>query len=181
MMSPSKLPGGPTQDEVMAVALFKLGLRDGVSMIDVGCGTGKVSIAAAKTGANVVAIDRRPEAIRFAKKESAREGVKNIRFFCTEATEFLADDDRTFDCAFVGGSHGLFEFLPVLATRVRRRIVVNAVLVSTLQTAVTKMQELGIFDEVVQVQIARSHAIAGSIMFRPIDPVYVIVGTGAAC
>jgi cobalt-precorrin-6B (C15)-methyltransferase len=43
------------------------------------------------------------------------------------------------------------------------------------------MQELGIFDEVVQVQIARSHAIAGSIMFRPIDPVYVIVGTGAAC
>ena len=35
-MSPSKLPGGPTQDEVMAVALFKLGLRDGDCMVDVG-------------------------------------------------------------------------------------------------------------------------------------------------
>lgn len=180
-MSPSKLPGGPTQDEVMAVALFKLGLRDGDCMVDVGCGTGKVSIAAARMGVNVVAIDHRAEAIRFAKKEAEREGVKNIRFFCAEAIEYLAGDNRVFDCAFIGGSHGLAEFLPVLAKRVQRRIVVNAVLVSTLQTAVAKMQDIGIFDEVVQVQIARSHAIAGSIMFRPIDPVYVIVGRGAAC
>ena len=180
-MSPSKLPGGPTQDEVMAVALFKLGLRDGDCMIDVGCGTGKVSIAAAHIGANVIAIDRRVEAIRFAKKESKRKRQKNIKFFCAEATEFLQDKDRIFDCAFVGGSHGLADFLPVLAKKVRRRIVVNAVLVSTLHTTVAKMREIGIFDEVVQVQIARSHAIAGSIMFRPIDPVYVIVGTGAAC
>jgi cobalt-precorrin-6B (C15)-methyltransferase len=59
--------------------------------------------------------------------------------------------------------------------------VVNAVLVSTLQAAVDTLQEIGIFDEVVQVQISRSHAIAGSIMFRPIDPVYVIVGKGGAC
>jgi cobalt-precorrin-6B (C15)-methyltransferase len=165
----------------MAVALFKLGLREGDCMVDVGCGTGKVSIAAARIGVNVVAIDRRAEAIRFAKKESEREGVKNIRFFCAEATEFLTDSDRIFDCAFIGGSHGLAEFLPVITRRVRRRIVVNAVLVSTLQAAVDTMQELGIFDEVVQVQIARSHAIAGSIMFRPIDPVYVIVGKGASC
>jgi len=180
-MSPSKLPGGPTQDEVMAVALFKLGLRDGDCMADVGCGTGKVSIAAARMGVNVVALDRRAEAIRFAKKEAEREGIKNIRFFCAEAIEYLKDDDRIFDCAFIGGSHGLEEFLPVIARRVRRTIVVNAVLVSTLQAAVNTMQEIGIFDEVVQVQIARSHAIAGSIMFRPIDPVYVIVGKGASC
>jgi cobalt-precorrin-6B (C15)-methyltransferase len=165
----------------MAVALFKLGLRDGDCMIDVGCGTGKVSIAAAQMGANVIAIDRREEAIRFAKKESEREGVKNIRFFCAEATEFLQDKNRIFDCAFIGGSHRLEEFLPVLAKKVRRRIVVNAVLVSTLHTTVEKMREIGIFDEVVHVQIARSHEIAGNIMLKPIDPVYVIVGKGVAC
>jgi cobalt-precorrin-6B (C15)-methyltransferase len=71
--------------------------------------------------------------------------------------------------------------LPVLAKRVRRTIVVNAVLVSTLHTTITTMQELGIFSEVVHVQIARSQGIAGSIRFWPINPVYVIVGECTAC
>lgn len=180
-MSPSKLPGGPTQDEVMAVALFKLGLRAGDLVLDIGCGTGKVSIAAAQAMAHVVAIDRRAEATRFAKNAAKREGVTTIEFVCGEAHDFLAADSRIFDCAFVGGSHAIAKFLPVLAQRVRRNIVVNAVLVSTLQTTVETMQDLGIFSEVILVQIARSHRISESIMFKPIDPVYVIVGKGAAC
>jgi cobalt-precorrin-6B (C15)-methyltransferase len=180
-MSPSTLPGGSTQDEVMAVALFKLGLRSGDLILDVGCGTGKVSIAAASMVAHVCAIDCRPEAIRYAKKEAGLNRAGNIDFFCTGASEFLAYDDRIFDCAFVGGSKELSEFLPMLAKHVRRRIVVNAVLLDTMQTAVASMRKIGIFCEVVHVQITRSHEVAGSIMFKPIDPVYVIVGKGAAC
>jgi cobalt-precorrin-6B (C15)-methyltransferase len=165
----------------MAVALFKLGLCAGDLVLDIGCGTGKVSIAAARQGAHVAAIDRRAEAIRFAKNAAKREGVITIEFVCGEAHDFLASDSRIFDCAFVGGSHAIAEFLPVLAQRVRRNIVVNAVLVSTLQTTVETMQDLGVFSEVILVQIARSHRISESIMFKPIDPVYVIVGKGAAC
>jgi cobalt-precorrin-6B (C15)-methyltransferase len=180
-MRSSKFPGGPTKDEVMAVALFKLGVHTGDLMLDIGCGTGKIAIAAARLGADVVAIDRQPEAIRFAKKEAKREDIQNIDFSCTEAMEFLLNNDRIYDCVFVGGSHGLSEFLPMLPECVRRVIVVNAVLVGTLQIAVSKMQELGIFLGAVHVQVARSHGIAGSIMFKPIDPVYVIVGKGSAC
>lgn len=180
-MSPPKLPGGPTQDEVMAVTLFKLGLCDGDLMLDIGCGTGKISIAAAKKNVHVVAVDQRSDATRFAQKAAKNEGVKTIEFFCGEACDFLVTDTRIFDCAFVGGSQGIGKFLPVLAQRVRRNIVINAVLASTLETAVRALQDLGIFSEVVHVQIARSHRIAGSIMFKPIDPVYIIIGKGAAC
>ncbi len=165
----------------MAVTLLKLGLRDRDLMLDIGCGTGKVSIAAAKRSIHVVAVDRRAEAIRFARKEAMKEGMETIEFTCIGAYDFLANDNRIFDCAFIGGSHGIGEFLPVLAKRVRRSIVINAVMVSTLETAVRAMQDLGIFSEVIHVQIARSHNIAGSIMFKPIDPIYVIVGKGAAC
>jgi cobalt-precorrin-6B (C15)-methyltransferase len=35
--------GGPTKPEIIAVSLSKLGLRDGDSFADVGCGTGSVS------------------------------------------------------------------------------------------------------------------------------------------
>jgi cobalt-precorrin-6B (C15)-methyltransferase len=180
-MSLPNLPGGPTKDEVMAVALFKLGLQAGDLMLDIGCGTGKVAIASARTATRVCAIDRRPEAIRYARKEALNEGVMNIDFFCTEATRFLNNDKRIFDCAFIGGSQRLSDVIPLLAGHVRRSIVVNAVLVSTLQTAVETMKEIRIFSEVVHVQIAHSREIAGSIMFRPINPVFVVVGKGTTC
>lgn len=180
-MRSSKFRGGQTQDEVMAVALLKLGVQAGDSMLDIGCGTGKISIAAARLGADVVAIDRQPGAIRFADKEAQREGVHTIDFSCTGAQEFLSKNARVFDCVFVGGSQGLSEFLPMLPEYVRRVIVVNAVLLRTLQSAVVIMQELGIFSEAVHVQITRSYGVAGSIMFKPIDPVFVIVGKGLAC
>jgi len=179
-MSGTALAGGPTQDEIMAVSLFKLGLRNTDTLLEIGCGTGKVSIAAARTAKKVFSIDKRPEAIAIAQDAAAGAGTRNIEFFCTDATDFLMAN-QLFDCAFVGGTQQLTEVLPILAKKVRRTIVVNAVLVSTLANTVTTMKHLGIFCEVVQVQVARSHEIAGSVMFKPIDPVFVIVGKGLAC
>ena len=51
--------GGPTQDEIMAVSLFKMGITANDTVLDLGCGTGKVSIAAAGRAKKVYAIDRR--------------------------------------------------------------------------------------------------------------------------
>jgi cobalt-precorrin-6B (C15)-methyltransferase len=179
-MSGTTLAGGPTQDEIMAVSLFKLGLRTTDTLLEIGCGTGKVSIAAARTAAKVFSLDKRSEAVAIARESAEKAGIRNVEFFCSDATDFLTAD-RIFDCAFVGGSQHLAQILPVLAKKVRRTIVVNAVLLSTISQAVATMQQLGIFCEVVQVQVTRSHEIAGSIMFRPIDPVCVIVGKGLAC
>lgn len=179
-MSGTKLAGGPTQDEIMAVSLFKLGLRSTDTLLEIGSGTGKVSIAAAPWVTKIYSVDKRPEAITIARDAAQEKSVRNIEFFCCNAADFLTSD-RIYDCAFVGGTKHLAQILPVLAKKVRRTIVINAVLLSTLDQAVTNLQQLGIFCEVVQVQVARSHKIAGSIMFRPIDPVYVIVGKGTAC
>ncbi len=179
-MSGIKLAGGPTQDEIMAVSLFKLGLRSTDTVLEIGCGTGKVSIAIAQQAAKIYSIDKKSEAIKIARESSQKIPLHNIEFSCTDAADFLAGD-RIFDCAFVGGTQQLALILPVLSKKVKRTIIINAVLLSTLAQAVTAMQQLGIFCEVVQVQVARSHEIAGSIMFKPIDPVYVIVGKGTAC
>jgi cobalt-precorrin-6B (C15)-methyltransferase len=172
--------GGPTQDEIMAVSLFRMAITPDDTVLDLGCGTGKVAIAAAARAKKVYAVDRRPEAIAYAQKAAWKAGADNIEFFCGEASYFLASAPL-FDCAFVGGSQQIETFLPVLAKKVRRVIVVNAVLVSTLATVTDTMQVLGIFREAVHVQVSRSHALGKSFMFRPIDPVYVIVGAGAAC
>lgn len=171
------LKGGPTQDEVLAIALQKLALRPGDRVLDLGCGTGAVAIAAAATAAEVVAIDRRPEAVAHARLAADEAGAQNISFLEAEAGEALPGLGA-FDAAFIGGTRGLVDLLPLLTDRVRRRIVVNAVLVETVHRAVTTMQSLGIYHEAVHVQCARAAPLAGSVYFRPIDPVYVIVGEG---
>jgi cobalt-precorrin-6B (C15)-methyltransferase len=170
-----KLKGGPTQDEIMAISLFKLNLRDGDVVADIGCGTGKISIAAASRAARVIAVDRRHEAICSARENIEQADARNIELYEGEATEMLRHIDRL-DCAFVGGSGSLEEVLGLLAERVTGRIVVNAVLLETVQTAVSAMKRLGIFEEVVHVQVARSSSLAGGMMFRPVNPVFVVVG-----
>ncbi|MDD2472515.1 MULTISPECIES: precorrin-6Y C5,15-methyltransferase (decarboxylating) subunit CbiT [unclassified Methanoculleus] len=173
------LKGGPTQDEVMAVSLAKLKIRPGDRVADVGCGTGKVAIAASKIAEHVYAIDKRSEAIACARGEAAAVGAGNIEFFEGDAVDILPGIGRL-DAAFVGGSRRLPEVLALLADAVQGRIVVNAVMVGTLSEAIASMQRLGIFVEAVHLQVSRSAEIAGGVMFKPINPVYVIVG-GSGC
>ncbi len=179
-MPPKKLPGGPTQDEIMAVSLQKMGLRMTDTVLEIGCGTGKVSVAMARYVKSVTSIDIRPEAVEFAEKTAKDAALGNIRFSTIEATAFL-EHAGEFDCAFVGGSRNLLAILPALTKKVRRTIVINAVLLSTVSDAVSALQELGLFVEAVQVQVSRSHELAGSLMFKPIDPVWIIVGRGSRC
>jgi cobalt-precorrin-6B (C15)-methyltransferase len=173
------LKAGPTQDEVMAVSLAKLGIRPGDRVVDVGCGTGKVSIAASRTAGTVYAIDRRAEAVAYARQEAAAGGAGNIEFLEGDAVDVLPKLGPL-DAAFVGGSRRLPEVLEILARMVRGRIVVNAVMVGTLNEAIVSMQRLGIFIEAVHLQVSRSAGIAGGVMFKPLNPVYIIVG-GSGC
>jgi len=179
-MNGIKLAGGPTQDEIMAVSLLKLGLLKTDTVLEIGCGTGKVTVAMAKIAKKVYSLDKRPEAVSLATETARDAGMDNIEFFSMDATDYLKND-QVFDCAFLGGTKDITEILPVLAKNVKRTMVINAVMVSTLEHAVTTLKELGIFTEVVQVQVSRSYDIAGSIMFKPIDPVFIIVARGAAC
>jgi cobalt-precorrin-6B (C15)-methyltransferase len=174
-MPTTTLKGGSTQDEILAIDLEKLGLRGTDVIADIGCGTGKVALAAAERAERVFAVDRRPEAIAHARLNMERSGRDNITFFQGEALDFLTRTDRL-DCAFVGGSGQLEEVLGLLAKKVDRTIVVNAVLIQTLSTAIRVMKKWGIFKEAIHVQVSRSHELEGQTMFRPIDPVYIIVG-----
>lgn len=171
---------GQTLDEVLAIDLAKLALRPDDHVLDIGCGSGKVSLAMASRVSSVSAVDRDSGAITYARMQAHHAQAENITFFHQEAVDFLEDSGR-YDCAFVGGSGRLAEVLALLASRVERTIVVNAVLLATLRTAVTEMQRLGVFREALQVQVSRSHPIAGDFMWKPADPVYIIIGGCPAC
>ncbi len=144
--------GGPTKPEIIAVSLSKLGLKDGDRFADVGCGTGSVSIEAARIARNltIYAID--------SDVLGSGEAIDSI------------------DCAFVGGTKNIDSILEKLVEKKVRSIVVNAVRIETVVRTIEAMKKLGIFDEVVHVAVSRSAPIAGETMFKPENPVYIVVG-----
>jgi cobalt-precorrin-6B (C15)-methyltransferase len=64
----------------------------------------------------------------------------------------------------------------VLAGKNARSIVVNAVRIETVVNVINKMKELDIFDEVLHVIVSRGVPITGETMFKPENPVYIVVG-----
>jgi cobalt-precorrin-6B (C15)-methyltransferase len=173
------LPGGPTKDEIMAISIQKLGLRSGDIFVDIGCGTGKIAVHAAPFVQKVYAVDIREEAVRCTREEMTRCGICTIEVSCEHGADLLMRLPHV-DCAFVGGTRDLSLVLSLLAEKRVRSVVVNAVLLSTLHEAVSTMERLGIFREAVHVLVSRSSPLGGGLMFRPLDPVYIIVG-GTPC
>jgi cobalt-precorrin-6B (C15)-methyltransferase len=172
--------GGPTKPEIIAVSLSKLGLRDGDRFADVGCGTGSVSIAATRLARDltIYAIDAREEALRATEVNFKNFNIENGRIFAGEASDILGSGELidSVDCAFVGGTKNIGIVLEKLVQKNARSIVVNAVRIETVVRTIEAMKKLGIFDEVVHLAVSRSAPIAGETMFKPENPVYIIVG-----
>ncbi len=71
-----------------------LGDIDGLKLVDLGCGTGILTIGAALLGASeAVGVDVDPEAISLAKEHSLSKNLENTRFVVSEVTDFLEQAD----------------------------------------------------------------------------------------
>lgn len=70
-------------------------LEQGIHVLDLGCGRGKAILHMAKTfpQSTFAGFDASEEAIDFAQREAARQGVTNVRFWVQDATTFDATDE----------------------------------------------------------------------------------------
>ncbi len=170
MLYPS---GTPTQPEIIAVALSKLDLKPADVLADIGCGSGSVSIAAAPLVKHVYAIDNRDEAVRATNENIQERKINNISVLKGDAASVLKDID--FDCAFVGGSKNLEQVLPILIKK-GARFVVSAVRMETSALAIEILKKNNMFREIIQVQISRGRELGGGTMFKPENPVFLILG-----
>lgn len=170
MLYPS---GTPTQPEIIAVALSKLDLKPADVLADIGCGSGSVSIAAAPFVKHIYAIDNRSEAVQATNENTKERGINNITVLKGNATSVLKDID--FDCAFVGGSKNLKEVLQMLIKK-SARFVVSAVRLETSALAIEILKKNNSFREITQVQISKGCELGGGTMFKPENPVFLILG-----
>ncbi len=169
--------GTPTRAEVIAVALSKLNIRPTDIFADIGCGSGSVSISAARWAKYVYAIDNRDEAADAAVENIRESGLANISVLKGEASSLLSDID--IDCAFLGGSKNIEQVLVILMERVPR-FVVSAVRLEIAAFALELMKKNNRFRELLQVHISRGCELAGGTMLKAENPVFLIMG-GKSC
>lgn len=170
-----------TKAEVRANIISKLNIKPCDTCYDIGAGTGSVTVemALAAWEGSVVAIEKKPEGVELIKKNLNRFHIGNTKVLCGEATEILTDNTLpAADVAFIGGSDGHLK--EIMASLIKMnpevRIVVSAIALETLQSAMESFKELGIETEITQISVSKNRGISGLNLMMANNPVYIIKG-----
>jgi ubiquinone/menaquinone biosynthesis C-methylase UbiE len=91
------------REGVEAAAIMSLVSLDGKHLLDVGCGTGRLTVAAAQRGASVYAFDPNAESIARASSSLTDEQRSRVRFAVHDAEALEVPGER-FDLALCGWS-----------------------------------------------------------------------------
>ena len=168
--------GTPTQPEIIAIALSKLNIKSTDLFVDIGCGSGSVSIAASRLAKHVIAIDNRDDAINATSENIKECSIKNISILKGDANILLPDIDM--NCAFIGGSKNIKNVLELLIEKKKPpvRFIVSAVKLETVAIAMEIMKKNNCLKELLQIQISRGNELAGGTMFKPENPIFLVVG-----
>jgi 2-polyprenyl-3-methyl-5-hydroxy-6-metoxy-1,4-benzoquinol methylase len=82
--------------DLTALIFRAAGLREGMRVLDVGCGAGDVSLLAARfvgTAGAVLGVDRSEEAVAVAGKRAQASGAENVTFVTGDAAELQFDTE----------------------------------------------------------------------------------------
>jgi cobalt-precorrin-6B (C15)-methyltransferase len=177
-----KVPG-PTKEEIRVLTISKARLKEGSYVVDVGCGTGGLTVESALQVGNkggVFAIDGDGEAVKLTtsnvEKFDAQDIVKIIH---GKAPEALSDLPKV-DAVIVGGSKSLREVIQVSCGKLKEngRIVVNAILLETASMAIEEIKKLNFKEiDVTLVFVAKGKDIDHGTMMLARNPITIISAT----
>jgi SAM-dependent methyltransferase len=75
----------------------KLGITEGMKVLDLGCGDGTTAVPEAKLGAEVLGVDISSPLVAAGKARAEAEGLGNLEFQEGDATDLNALEDESFD------------------------------------------------------------------------------------
>ena len=86
-----------TMRESGSALVSKLGITEGMKVLDLGCGDGTTAIPAAKSGANVLGVDIAKNLVEAGNARVKSEALENISFQEGDATNLSELKDESFD------------------------------------------------------------------------------------
>jgi cobalt-precorrin-6B (C15)-methyltransferase len=171
---------GPTKEEIRVITISKARLTQGNVVIDVGCGTGGLTVEAAlqvaPTG-KVYAIDEDAQAVKLTtanvKKFGMQESVSILQGIAPGALSKLPKADAI----LIGGSGNLREVLSVCKEKLnlKGRVVINAILLETACIAVDELKKLSFKEiDVTQVMVAKGKQVESGTMMMARNPITIV-------
>ncbi len=178
-----KVPG-PTKEEIRVVTISKARLMEGQTVIDVGCGTGGLTVEAAlQVGGKgrVYAFDEDEAAVALTKSNMQKFGVEgNVSLTRGRAPEALIASPNA-DAIFIGGGGATLRAIIQTAhykLRPTGRIVINAILLETATVAIAELKALGYQDiDVTSISVSKGKQINGGTMMLARNPITIVSAT----
>lgn len=166
-----------TKEEIRAVCIAKLGLREDSVFYDIGSGTGSIAVEAARLSPDlkVFAVERKPEAAELICRNMEKFGVSNIRIIRAYAPEGLADLPAPTH-VFLGGTGGkMKEILQEISKKTEKiRIVATAVSFETLQELLEVSKDEAADDfEICSVAATRTRTLGQYHMLQGENPIWI--------
>ncbi|BFH72281.1 precorrin-6Y C5,15-methyltransferase (decarboxylating) subunit CbiT [Sulfurisphaera javensis] len=170
-----------TKEEIRVLALSKAKLFEGAKFIDVGSGTGSVTVEASLfvgEKGKVWAIEKEKEAVQLTRKNVEKFGLKNVIIIEGEAPEALDHINETVDAIFIGGTERLEEIIVTADKKLKKggRIVIDAILLETVTKALSVLNQLNYKTEVVEVIVAKGMKTSKGYAMISRNPIFIVYG-----
>jgi cobalt-precorrin-6B (C15)-methyltransferase len=174
---------GPTKEEIRVITISKARLYEGAYVIDVGCGTGSLTVEAAllvNQKGRVFAIDHDEEAVKVTKENVEKFQVQNIvKIICGKAFDIMSDLPKV-DAVIIGGSASLRETIQATHQKLKNngKVVINAILLETAVNALDELKKVGFNDiDVAQIFVAKGKEVPSGTMMLAKNPITIISAT----
>ena len=174
-----------TKREIRILTISLLGIEPGDVVVDIGAGTGGLTMEAAYAAApgRVYAVEAKETALELVQQNKEHFQADNVVIIPGKAPAALDQITELVDRVIIGGSGGNMEDLFEWCRNNIRpggRVVANFVTLENAAQATTLMNRYFDNVELIQVGISRGEGIGGLTMLKAANPIFIITGDVAA-
>ncbi|MGG7144881.1 precorrin-6Y C5,15-methyltransferase (decarboxylating) subunit CbiT [Clostridium nigeriense] len=169
-----------TKEDIRALSIWKMNLSDKSNVLDIGSGTGTITVQSAMIAKNgkVYSIERNEDAYNTSLKNIEKFKATNVLLEKGEAKDILdnyIEKKLSFDSIFIGGSGGDLELLiekSDLLLKNKGTLVMNFITLNNAYKGIEKIKSLKYKTEILSVNISKSKE--NSYMMIANNPIYII-------
>lgn len=166
-----------TKEEIRILSIAKMELEENSCVLDVGAGTGSVTIQAAKicSKGSVIGIEKDQDAINTIKANIEKFQVKNLTLMEGSAGEKLKEINTEFDSVFIGGSSGELEFIieeSYKKLKTGGTMVLNFITINNLYKAMEKLKSMGMKAQCSEIAVSKTKE--NTYMLLALNPIFIV-------